>query len=91
MRAFPMIEQGGIGLLGHLAEDMMQEHRRIEVMALSVESRIARLTLPGKDEQVVVMRSVASRFFADLAEHAWLEDERLFRPALANRSAAVIN
>jgi len=90
MRAFPMIEQGGSGLLGHLAADMMEEHERIERQAGQLERRIAALAPADRGNGIAELHGVASRFFSDLAAHARLEDEQLFRPLLARRTRAPV-
>ncbi len=85
MRAFPMIEQGSSGLLGHLAVDMMEEHLRIEALSTQLQQQIGALPREGAGGTLSELHTVAERFFSDLEEHARLEDELLFRPLVTTR------
>lgn len=90
MRAFPMIEQGSSGLMGHLAADMMEEHERVEALSAQLQQRIFALPRDGAGSSLSELNAVATRFFSDLAEHARLEDDRLFRPLLTHPINTVV-
>lgn len=79
MRLFPMIEQGGGPLLGHLVDDMRAEHRAHERAIGELRGCYDRLPestrsgAPGR-----ALKSALDGFFAELADHVHLEDEVLF-------------
>ncbi len=82
MRLFPMIEQGGSPLIGALIDDIAREHAAHEADVDTLKAlRQALPTLPPPlaaplDERL-------GRFLTELAEHAALEESRLFAPFAA--------
>jgi regulator of cell morphogenesis and NO signaling len=80
MRLFPMMEQGGGRLIGHLIDDLVPEHRAHEDCIARLEALVSALPAPpGRDGTVDALRAGAARLVADLVEHVRLEDEVLFR------------
>ncbi len=71
-RLFPMMEQGGHGLLPLLIDDIEAEHR-------SHEEAVARLRALMEVPMPDALRRGLERFVDDLAEHVRLEDAVLFR------------
>jgi regulator of cell morphogenesis and NO signaling len=76
MRLFPMIEQGGGSLVGHLVDDMASEHE-------AHRAAIARLgelvgDLPRDDGAAATLRQGITKLVADLEEHMRIEDDILF-------------
>lgn len=80
MRLFPMMQQGSSGLLGHLVEDMMDEHRAIEALAGPLAATLAERCPPGCGGTAEALGDLARHFFSELHAHASLEDETLFAP-----------
>lgn len=79
MRLFPMIEQGGGALVGHLVDDMVGEHRLHEAGVAEVRALLEALQPPtGAEGDAAALREAVEALFADLAEHVRLEDEVLF-------------
>jgi regulator of cell morphogenesis and NO signaling len=79
MRLFPMIEQGGGALVGHLVDDMVGEHRMHEDSVAEVRALLADFVPPPDGAaDVSALRAAVEALFADLAEHVRIEDEVLF-------------
>jgi regulator of cell morphogenesis and NO signaling len=79
MRLFPMIEQGGAPLVGHLVDDMVDEHREHEAGVAEVRAMLAALEAPtGAEVDLAALGAAVEALFADLAEHVRIEDEVLF-------------
>ena len=76
MRLFPMMEQGGNTLMGHLIDDLEAEHRLHEGAMAALHEVLAGWPDDGADAQA--LRAGLGRLFADLAAHVQLEDEVLF-------------
>jgi regulator of cell morphogenesis and NO signaling len=76
MRLFPMMEQGGNTLIGHLIDDLEAEHRMHEDTMAALQAALAGWHDGGADAQV--LRAGLARLFADLADHVRVEDEVLF-------------
>jgi regulator of cell morphogenesis and NO signaling len=88
MRLFPMMEQGGNTLIGHLIDDMQAEHLAHADGVAELQRRIVDLRAPaGAEPEAAALRSALAKLFDDLAQHTKLEDERLF-PMFRGRSAA---
>jgi regulator of cell morphogenesis and NO signaling len=79
MRLFPMIEQGGSPLLGHLVDDMMAEHRAHEHAIGELRGCYDRLPDATRNGAAGrALKSALDGFFAELADHVHAEDEVLF-------------
>jgi regulator of cell morphogenesis and NO signaling len=76
MRLFPMMEQGGNTLIGHLIDDMHEEHLAHRAEMARLESLLA--SLPVAAEQMAPLRAALGKLFADLVEHIHAEDDVLF-------------
>jgi regulator of cell morphogenesis and NO signaling len=85
MRLFPMMEQGSSGLLGHLVDDMMAEHRAIEALAGPLAATLDERFPPGCGGTAEELGRLARHFFSELEAHASLEDEILFAPFAGKR------
>jgi regulator of cell morphogenesis and NO signaling len=91
MRLFPMIEQGGGPLLGHLIDDMVGEHRQHEEAVAEVRGLLAAAAAaPGAEAGMASLRSAIEALFTDLAEHVRLEDEVLFARFAAVPRAPIV-
>ena len=79
MRLFPMMEQGGNTLIGHLIDDMQAEHRAHQAEIARLQALLAVLPVPAAAATTVAtLRTAVGKLFADLAEHIRVEDELLF-------------
>lgn len=79
MRLFPMIGQGGAPLVGHLVDDMVDEHREHEAGVAEVRAMLTPLEAPrGAEADLAALRAAIEALFADLAEHVRIEDGVLF-------------
>lgn len=79
MRLFPMMEQGGNTLIGHLIDDMQAEHLAHQAEIARLQALLAALPVPAASATAVaVMRPAVGKLFADLAEHIRVEDDLLF-------------
>jgi regulator of cell morphogenesis and NO signaling len=76
-RLFPMMEQGGNTLIGHLIDDLSAEHRQHEVA-------VARLKALLRGPTPAALRQGLDKLLADLQAHVQVEDEELF-PLFAPR------
>jgi regulator of cell morphogenesis and NO signaling len=76
MRLFPMMEQGGNTLIGHLIDDMHEEHLAHRAEMARLESLLSKL--PAAAEQLAPLRAALGKLFADLVEHIHAEDDVLF-------------
>lgn len=76
-RLFPMMEQGGNTLIGHLIEDLTAEHRQHEVAVARLQ---ALLSGPAAATGPVpaALRQGLHKLLADLQAHVQVEDEELF-------------
>ena len=90
MRAFPMIEQGSSALLGELAEDMMREHLIISEKVGKLRELVSNLNPERETKVFGEFQSRLNQFLAQLEEHASVEDEKLFGPALSMRNEGLI-
>jgi regulator of cell morphogenesis and NO signaling len=91
MRLFPMIAQGGGPLVGHLVDDMVEEHRVHEAGVAELRALLeASAPPPGAEVDGAALRAALEALFADLAEHVRIEDDILFaRFAFAPRAPIV--
>jgi regulator of cell morphogenesis and NO signaling len=79
MRLFPMMEQGGSSLIGHLIDDMEAEHRAHEAAIARLRSLLAGLAAPaGAQAQRAALQAAGDKLIDDLTEHIRVEDEVLF-------------
>jgi regulator of cell morphogenesis and NO signaling len=79
MRLFPMMEQGGNSLIGHLIADMEAEHLQHLGEMRGVESLLASLSaVPGGEPELAALRAAVDKLFGDIAAHIAVEDEQLF-------------
>jgi regulator of cell morphogenesis and NO signaling len=86
MRLFPMIEQGGHALIGALIDDITQEHAAHEAGVAKLRTLHHALLheAPGLPAPTTApLGAVLERLLAELAEHAALEETRLFAPFAA--------
>lgn len=86
MRLFPMIEQGGNALIGVLIDDITQEHAAHEADVATLRTLHHALlheppALPAAT--TAPLGALLEHFLAELAEHAALEETRLFAPFAA--------
>lgn len=81
MRLFPMIEQGGSPLIGHLIDDMSREHRAHDEEIGRLEGLLAALQPPpGGEATLAALRAGVAGFVDDLHLHMQIEDDVLFAP-----------
>jgi regulator of cell morphogenesis and NO signaling len=73
-RLFPMMEQGGNTLIGHLIDAMGAEHREHEERAGALQARVDQLEVPA----AAPFRAAFAALLVELAEHVRAEDEILF-------------
>jgi regulator of cell morphogenesis and NO signaling len=78
MRLFPMIEQGGGSLVGHLVDDMASEHESHRAAIARLGELVAQLPSAEPDPAVATLRSGIGKLVADLHEHMRIEDDILF-------------
>jgi regulator of cell morphogenesis and NO signaling len=79
MRLFPMMEQGGNSLIGHLIDDMHAEHLSHRDEIARIELRLSRLAVPaGAESELLALRAAVAQLFDDLAQHIDVEDDVLF-------------
>mgnify|MGYP005845998039 CR=1 FL=1 len=90
MRLFPMIEQGGSPLIGHLIDDLAREHRSHDDAIARLEALVAALSVPpGCEGAAQALRAGVAKLVDDLRQHMHAEDDVLFpRYADAPRSRA---
>lgn len=78
-RLFPMMEQGGNPLIGHLIDDLHAEHQSHRAEVVRIQALLAaERAAPAAEAQLSALRAAARKFFEDLAEHMRLEEEQLF-------------
>lgn len=88
MRLFPMMEQGGSSLIGHLIDDMHAEHLAHQEKMARSEALLSGLPAKLKAEtEFAALRSAVDKLFGDLAEHIRVEDDLLFPMFVPPRSA----
>lgn len=88
-RLFPMMEQGGNLLIGHLIDDMHAEHLAHRAEVAHIQSLLAaERAEPAAEAQLSALRAAARKFFEDLAEHMRIEDEQLF-PMFTRKASQV--
>lgn len=82
MRLFPMMEQGGNTLIGHLIEDMRIEHVALDLAWSGLQGKLAALAVPAAAAPdlaaLAALRQGVDKFTADLLQHAGTEDDQLF-------------
>jgi regulator of cell morphogenesis and NO signaling len=79
MRLFPMMDQGGNTLIGHLIDDMEAEHLDHADVVAELERRMADLVVPaGAEPEAAAFRAAVAKLFDDLAQHVHLEETVLF-------------
>jgi regulator of cell morphogenesis and NO signaling len=79
MRLFPMMEQGGNSLIGHLIYDMHAEHLTHRDEITRIESLLSCLSAPaGAEIQLLALRAAVAKLFDDLDQHIAIEDGVLF-------------
>jgi regulator of cell morphogenesis and NO signaling len=79
MRLFPMTEQGGNSLIGHLIDDMHAEHLSHRDEISRIESLLSSVSPPaGAEAELKALRNAVAKLFDDLAQHIDVEDEVLF-------------
>jgi regulator of cell morphogenesis and NO signaling len=79
MRLFPMIEQGGNTLIGHLIADMHAEHLEHCEATARLQALLAGLRAPpGAEAEEAALRAAVAKLLDDLAQHMQLEDQILF-------------
>jgi regulator of cell morphogenesis and NO signaling len=79
MRLFPMMEQGGNSLIGHLIDDMHAEHLSHRDEISRIESLLSSVSAPaGAEAELTALRNAVAKLFDDLAQHIDVEDEVLF-------------
>jgi regulator of cell morphogenesis and NO signaling len=90
MRLFPMMEQGGSPLIGHLIDDLEREHRAHDEAIARLEALRAALSVPpGREGVAEALRAGVAKLVDDLRQHMHAEDDLLFPPfAVAPRSRA---
>lgn len=76
MRLFPMMQQGGNSLIGHLLDDLEAEHRQHEQAMAALHHQLQAWPDTGPEAQA--LRQGLARLFAELAEHVRVEDDLLF-------------
>lgn len=79
MRLFPMMEQGGNTLIGHLIDDLEAEHRAHEAAIATLQQRMAGLA-------DAALRRALEHFIEELQAHVHAEDALLF-PRFAAKPA----
>lgn len=81
VRLFPMMEQGGNSLIGHLIDDMSREHRAHDEQIELLGSLVATLQSPPSGEATLAaLRVGVARLIDDLHLHMRIEDDVLFPP-----------
>jgi regulator of cell morphogenesis and NO signaling len=90
MRLFPMMEQGGSALIGHLIDDLAREHRAHDEAIARLEALRAALRVPAQHASTAdALRAGVDALVVDLREHMRVEDDALFPPfAAAPRTRA---
>jgi regulator of cell morphogenesis and NO signaling len=79
MRLFPMMEQGGGILIGHLIENMQADHRSHADAIAELEPMLAGLPAPGQAPSPLgTLRVAVEKFIDDLRQHMHIEDDVLF-------------
>jgi regulator of cell morphogenesis and NO signaling len=76
MRLFPMMEQGGNTLIGHLIDDLHHEHRAHALAGADLQRLLASASSPAPALQS--LREAFDSLAAELREHIRAEDEILF-------------
>lgn len=89
MRLFPMIEQGGGSLVGHLVDDMASEHDAHRAAIARLGELVAQLPSPDADPAVATLGQGIAKLVADLDAHMRIEDEVLFARYDAPRAPIV--
>ena len=94
MRLFPMMDQGGHTLIGHLIQDLHEEHARHDAEVATLHqhahgllSAVATGTDGAASDQARVLLALLDRFVDDLAQHMHIEDEVLFKRYVAASAA----
>jgi regulator of cell morphogenesis and NO signaling len=81
MRLFPMMEQGGNTLIGHLIDDLHREHDAHALALAGLQQRLAAAGQGLTTPQLAALQALRQAFdglAAELREHILAEDERLF-------------
>lgn len=79
MRLFPMMEQGGNTLIGHLIDDMHAEHLTHRDEISRIESLLPSVSAPAAAEaELAALRNAVAKLFDDLGQHIDVEDDVLF-------------
>jgi regulator of cell morphogenesis and NO signaling len=84
MRLFPMIEQGGSPLIGHLIDDLAREHRAHDEAIARLEELLAALHVAPEHVGIAgALRAGVAKLVDDLRQHMHAEDDVLFPPFAA--------
>jgi regulator of cell morphogenesis and NO signaling len=79
MRLFPMMEQGGNALIGHLIDDMQAEHLAHRDMIAHIEYLFGELPASfGAEVELALLQVALAKLFDDLNQHIRIEDDVLF-------------
>ncbi len=82
-RLFPMMEQGGNTLIGHLIQDLAAEHRQHEVAVARLQAQLTGQAADARPVPSALHRGL-HKLLTDLQAHVQVEDEELF-PLFAPR------
>lgn len=79
MRLFPLMLQGGNGLIGRLLDDMQAEHNEHRRTARSLRVAMAELLATGAAAQeIALLHDAVMRLLESLEQHMSIEDDVLF-------------